>query len=166
MICTGTANPGSFTFHSTWTCPTGFHGPWPMDDSDRRCTTATGPADPGLFSMAMGSGRNESLPNHLHVETRQDLVGFIVKRGTGHGQLETIICSGLAQPCTVMYMKLLHVLSKVPPASSLLNPSVWKRCEVAIRLQLMGGVQPSPPSIPDTRCLVTRAEPFATMLTG
>lgn len=30
-------------------------------DSDRRRTTATGPAEPGFSSMAMGSGRGENL---------------------------------------------------------------------------------------------------------
>lgn len=34
-------------------------------DSDRRRTTATGPAEPGFSSMAMGSGRGESYPMGL-----------------------------------------------------------------------------------------------------
>ena len=35
-------------------------GPWMSHDSDRPCTTATGPAEPGFLSMATGrgSGRN------------------------------------------------------------------------------------------------------------
>jgi len=34
--------------------------PWASSDSVRRRTTATGRAEPGLFSMAMGSGRGEN----------------------------------------------------------------------------------------------------------
>jgi len=38
-------------------------------DSDRRRTTATGPAEPGFSSMAMGSGRGESYPMGLYIES-------------------------------------------------------------------------------------------------
>jgi hypothetical protein len=41
-----------------------FAYPWTDCDSVRRRTTAIGPAEPGFLSMAMGSGRVESLqPN-------------------------------------------------------------------------------------------------------
>lgn len=118
--------------------------PWANDDSDRRRTTATGPAEPGMYSMAMGSGRNESWPNQCRLRHFGRILLEIIRRNR-NGNREDGSLDGRTTLLQAMYMKLLHVRSTRPQSL----PAFFERCwvgsgvkgDVAIRLQLMSGVQ-------------------------
>jgi hypothetical protein len=165
-------------------------------DSDRRRTTATGPAEPGFSSMAMGSGRGENLDlvvtqsifgENQREKNERKFKGERDKREyAGQCVQERISCSkkaaklitphNTARPQFTTYSYLQqewdgansppkHTKGPIPSSSpgqvheatactiELLPSSIPRlqrqprRCEVAIRLQLTSGVQPSPPSI-------------------